>query len=281
MAPIESAGTYSSPSSRARILRYGAQVMGWAPTGEDDVLWRSRRATMRAGEPVRGGIPICMPWFAGGPHGDARPVHGFARTRYWELGQQRHTPTSASVRFDLNEAEPCAPTFFPHRFHAAYSVALTDDLVATLRVRNIDSTPFAFEEALHAYFAVGDVKDVTIDGLAGRTYVDAAHAPERRRAQFTEVTFVEETDRIYDSSESVVIHDPRKRRHILVDKAGSADWIVWNPWVEGARRAPDMDDRAWQDFVCVEAANVREHAVHLEPGEEHALILDVHVDPMA
>lgn len=267
------------PGGTAAVLPFGAQVLQWAPSGEAPVLWTSPSAVFDGSMPVRGGIPVCLPWFGSGPGADLTPSHGFARTSRWtplEVGSG-HEP---QAMFLLEHDPSQDPGTFPHCMRALLRVAVTDDLVVSLTVTNTGDHPYAFEEALHTYFAVGDVKDVTLDGLEGADHLDQLR-PGRWRTQVGEVSFVRETDRIYRSDATVVLHDPRLRRDITIDKDGSADTVVWNPWVERAAALGDVGDNDWQDFVCVEAANIGQDAVTLDPGEEHSLVLVIHVDPMA
>lgn len=264
---------------QARIIPFGAQVLQWTPAGEDPVLWVSRRADLSGNGPVRGGIPICLPWFGAGPEGSVRPSHGFARTSTWErIGTD--APGAARALVLRLTHDGTAGDAFPHRFRAELRVALTDDLVVTLRVTNRDAHAFTFEEALHTYLAVGDVKDTTVDGLEGTAYLDKVRGDGRWRTQNGEVSFVGATDRIHRCDSTLVVHDPRNCRDIVIDRDSSANVVVWNPWAEGAANLGDVAPHDWEHFVCVEAANVGDDAVELRPGEDHEMMVVLHVDPM-
>lgn len=277
------------PSSAGSVTPFGAQVMAWSPDGETPVLWLSERAVLDGSEPVRGGIPVCLPWFGAGPDGTRAPSHGFARISRWRALDADEAPegpglASCCLRLDHDPGAADGRTdgdLFPHRFHAVLRVSVTDDLVISLTVANDDDHPIRIEEALHTYFAVGDVKDVTITGLEGADYQDLVRGDSRWRTQIGELALVGPTDRIYRSEAGLVLADPRRRRAITVDKDGSADTIVWNPWAEGAAALADLGDQDWQHFVCVEAGNVGDDAVDLAPGEDHTMVLVLHVDPMA
>ncbi|WP_052450730.1 D-hexose-6-phosphate mutarotase [Actinomyces polynesiensis] len=280
MTILEDQVLLDGPGGTATVIPFGAQVLEWAPTGESPVLWRSSSAVLDGSAPVRGGIPVCLPWFGRGRTGDLAPSHGFARTTEWTpLGVgSGHEPQATF----LLEHDPAGdPGTFPHCLRALLRVAITEDLVVSLTVTNTGDHTYDFEEALHTYFAVGDVKDVTLDGLEGADYQDKVRGGDLWRSQVGEVAFVRETDRVYRSDSTVVLHDPRRRRDITIDKDGSADTVVWNPWVDRAAALPDLGDPEWQDFVCVEAANIGDDAITLEPGEEHSMVLVIHVDPMA
>ncbi len=229
---------------------------------------------------------MCLPWFGTGPDATLRPRHGFARTAQWQPLDHDETPrspglVSRSFRLDHAPGWPESAGPFPHRFHAILTVSVGDDLIVTLTVTNDDDHPIGIEEALHTYLAVGDVKDVTINGLEGASYLDEVRGDAQWRTQVGEFALIGPTDRIYRSNAGLVLHDPRGRRAITIDKAGSANTIVWNPWADGSAAIADLDAQDWQDFVCVEAANVKEDAVALAPGETHTLILVLHVDAMA
>lgn len=264
---------------QALIVPFGAQVLSWTPSGEDPVLWISKRADLSGGAPVRGGIPVCLPWFGSGTDGTRTPSHGFARTSTWHRVGEDSPGSSQALVLQLDH-EPDGDDPFPHPFRAELRVALTDDLVVTLRVTNRGGDAFEFEEALHTYLAVGDVKDTTVDGLEGCDYLDKVRGDGRWRTQSGEVAFVGPTDRVYRCDSTLVVHDPRNRRDVVIDRDSSADVVVWNPWAEGTELLPDVAPHDWERFVCVEAANVGEDAVCLEPGATHEMMLVMHVDPM-
>jgi len=276
----------AGPGSSGTVTPFGAQVLSWAPEGESPVLWVSPQALLSGSAPVRGGIPVCLPWFGNGPDATLRPRHGFARTTRWRPLDDDETPgepglVARSFRLDHAPDRSGSADPFPYRFHATLRISVGDDLVLALTLVNDDDHPIRVEEALHAYLAVGDVKDVTINGLEGASYLDQVRGDGRWRTQVGELALIGPTDRIYRSDAGLVLHDPRRRRAITLDKAGSADTIVWNPWAEGASAIPDLDAQDWQDFVCLEAGNVRDQAVALTPGQTHTLVLVLHVEAMA
>ncbi len=275
------------PGSSGAALPFGAQVLSWAPEGETSVLWTSHSAILDGSAPIRGGIPVCLPWFGSGNDGTCHPSHGFARTAWWTRvddpmpAGRSHSSHSTAFRLDHEPSNADDDEPFPHRLEALLRVDVTEDLVITLRVTNTDDHAFTFEEALHTYLRVGDVKDVTIDGLEGADYLDTTREPHQWRQQVGEVTLVGPTDRIYRSGCPLSVHDPRLRRTINIDKDGSANTVIWNPWVEGAAALSDLDDQEWQEFVCMETANVRDDAITLKPGEDHEMVLILHADTMA
>ncbi len=160
----------------------------------------------------------------------------------------------------------------------ALDVTAGAELNATLTLTNEDDHPFAIEAALHTYLHVGDVKDVTVEGLDGERYYDKVR--ERYATQTGDVTFIGPTDRVYTSTQQVQVVDPKLGRRIIVDKNGSGSTIVWNPWSQGAATMSDIGEGEWQNFVCVETAAVRERALTLWPGHPHIMTQTLAVETL-
>jgi D-hexose-6-phosphate mutarotase len=224
------------------------------------------------GKPLRGGVPICFPWFgpkAGSP--DA-PLHGFARILPWVVARAgREADGSLRAVLELT-AEASARGGFPRELSLSLAVTVSRSLRMELTVRNVDSAAVAYEEALHAYFAVSDVRQVRIRGLEGVAYVDKTAALARRPGEREPVAIAAETDRVYLGAKgTVTIEDPGWRRRIVVGKSGSATTVVWNPWVAKAKAMPDFGDDEWTGMVCVETANAMDDAGTLPPGASHVM----------
>ena len=252
----------------------GAHVAAWTPAGADPVIWMSGASHFAPGEPIRGGIPICFPWFGPGREpGLAPPAHGFARLAGWRLvgAEDRDGEVTLTLRLtDADTAGVDAAAAWPHPFTATYTVTFGQELTVALTVRNTGQEEISYEEALHTYLAVSDVRTTTVQGLDGATYLDKAPgAGPDLVTQEGEVTFTAETDRVYASTGTVVVDDAGAGRRIGVEKDGSANTVVWNPWVAKAAAMPDYGDDEWPGMVCVETANALEDAVVLAPGEEH------------
>ena len=263
----------------------GAHITQWAPIAHGQVLFLSSRSNYGVGTAIRGGIPLCFPWFAGGISGAQKPSHGFARITNWrhiksdELadGEQiealelTNTDIAKQIADAGNGSEPAVAK---QPFRATLMMHLrTNQLEVSLTVENIGTFPYIFEEALHTYFLVGDIHGVSITGLEDACYRDKADdAPSGLQpAAGAALTFSGETDRIYDSHESVQIHDPELGRTITVEKENSDNTVVWNPWSDKGAALKDLGPGEWERFVCVESANIGESAVALQPGESHTL----------
>ena len=270
--------TYTCPTAHGAVYHYGAHVIDWTPEGAEPVLWMSQMTRLDDENALRGGIPICWPWFGAGPEGIAQPLHGFARLTEWHLVRTKQTPDAVKATYLLVDARP-DKFDFPYR--CTYDVSFGHEFSATLKVRNTGTRRFTFEEALHTYFAVSDVRQISISGLDGAQYLDRVPGNELGpHRQEGDVTVVAETDRIYHSTAVIEIKDPGLGRRITLTRTGSADAVVWNPWIDKARAMPDFGDDEWTGMICVETGNVAEHAVTLNPGKDHVMGFTLAVSPL-
>ena len=269
MTPLLPPLALDCPAAHGAIYHHGAHVVDWTPRGGAPVLWMSQYTHLDSESAIRGGIPICWPWFGAGLRGVESPLHGIARLEEWRLVRRETTGDTARATYLLIDARPdkCA---FPYRL--TYDVSVGREFSAMLTVRNTGSRRFDFEEALHTYLAVADVRQIRIAGLDQAMYLDraAGHAVGPHR-QEGDITITEETDRIYHSAGPIEIADPVGHRTITIERTGSADAVVWNPWIDKARAMPDFGDDEWMTMICVETANVGEHVVTLNPGKDHTM----------
>jgi D-hexose-6-phosphate mutarotase len=247
----------------------GAHLTAWHPTTTEPVLWMSREGRFEPGVPIRGGVPICFPWFGANATDPTAPAHGFARIQPWTLIDATEDPRGlVSVTMEL-----AAPPF-----QVRYRVTVGPTLALDLEVHNIGHAPVTFEEALHSYFAVQDVHRVTITGTEHTDYLDKVLGLTRHTQGPEPVQFTGETDRVYlDTHATCVIHDPALRRTITVRKQQSEATVIWNPWIDKSRAMKDFGDDEWPRMLCVETCNVNIHARTLPPGERHTMtaVIDV------
>ena len=264
----------------ARVFLHGAHVAHWQPAHADaPVLWMSSHSFFQADKPIRGGVPICFPWFGPHPRNAAAAAHGFARLADWTLVDANESGEgTATLALSLNDSSSAD---WPYRFSITHRISMGDRLTMELEVRNTGNEAFGFEEALHTYLAVEEIGQVSITGLEKTEYLDKV-ARFARRTQGTEpVRFTGETDRVYiDTVATCVVHDPVRKRRITIGKSGSRSTVVGNPWIEKARAMQDFGDVEWRGMVCVETANVDETAVQLQPGGTHSMSATIGVEPM-
>lgn len=257
--------------AEAQVYLQGAHVTRFQPRGQRPALFVSERSAFMAGHPIRGGVPICFPWFGARADGGAGPMHGFARLTEWQLAESRvDEDGTAHLSFQL--AVDAARALWPAEAAVRYDVQIGSALRLALSVTNRSAEPIRFEEALHTYLAVSDVRQVSIAGLAGAHYEDRL-IPDQAFTQGEEPIVIRaETDRIYAPTRATcIVHDPGWGRRVVVEKSGSDSTVVWNPWIAKAKAMPDFGDDEWPGMLCIETCNVRAHAVTLPPGQSHTM----------
>ena len=264
----------------ARIALQGAQVVAFCPHGAEPVLFQSAHAVHAPGKGIRGGIPICWPWFGAHPSDPTKPQHGFVRT---SMGSVLATSVLADgateVQFGLSDT-PETRALWPHRFQLVLRVTIGRELRVALETRNLGAQPVQVTEALHTYFVVGDIDATVVRGLEGVQYGDKADG-WRRKVQEGPITIVGETDRVYvDTPAACIVEDPALHRRIHIDKEGSQSTVVWNPWVERARAFADFGADEYRRMICIEVGNALDNVVTIQPGSVHRLTTTILVEPI-
>ncbi|MDD3885782.1 MAG: D-hexose-6-phosphate mutarotase [Victivallaceae bacterium] len=260
----------NNPLASARISTLGAHIMSWTPSGGRDVIWMSRRSLFAAGKAIRGGSPLCWPWF--GSNGD-KPKHGFARTSIWSLDKIKQQESGETiVSLSLSDKEVFDRQLVDFEFRLAVDFVIGSELEIELTATNLSTAPHSISSAIHTYFSVGDVEKIALSGLDGAKYLDcvvgADPGPFRQQG---DITVSAEVDRIYDASGKTVITDPLLKRRIVIEKSGSGTTVVWNPWINKSIAMPDFGDDEYHTMICVECANARHDARTLAPGETHSM----------
>ena len=251
---------------KARVSLHGAQVMEWCPAGESDVMYLSPDAVFKEGKAIRGGIPLCWPWFNAHPTDLEQPSHGVARARFWTLESAEETEEGVTMRFNMSEGI----------WNAVTVIRLGKSLEVSLESLNPGDEAIKVGGALHAYFRVGDIENIRIEGLDGAEYLDTVGGRNMRR-QDGDLLIRDETDFIYDSSSSIRLVDESLNRTILIEKTGSPSTVVWNPWVEKAKALGDLPNDGYENFVCIETAIANSMAVSVEPGGSYVFSTKVSV----
>lgn len=263
----------------ATIALQGAHLLTWTPRGQQPVIWLSSAAKFAPGKSVRGGIPICWPWF--GPHESEKsfPAHGYARTVMWQVVETEALASGATRLLFRLEGDETTAKMWSHDTPCDYQLTIGTSLEMELVTRNRGRTPVTIGQALHTYFDISDIREVSVNGLDGCPYLDKVDGFKRKQQEGS-VTFSGETDRIYlDSTADCLIDDPNMERRIRISKRNSASTIVWNPWIEKAEQMGDLGERSYLGMVCVESANAAEDVVTLPAGGEHRLYVRYDVEP--
>lgn len=262
-----------------RIFSYGAQVTSWFPQGHQDALFVSPQAVLRQGTAIRGGIPVVFPWFGAGRQAGMSPSHGLARTVDWHLITVHADDQTVLLEYEITQEDATSP-WFPYPFQARLTADLGQHLDLRMTVANTGAEPFTYEQALHAYLAVGDVQQVVVQGLDGDIYVDKIDG-DRLERQSGDLRLAGPIDRIYESRSEVRVVDPVLERSIRIAKEHSDQTVVWNPWQAGAEALADLGPGNWRQMLCVEPANVLDSAITLLPDESHQMAMRISLEDFA
>lgn len=234
------------PKVRAAIALQGAHLLSWQPEGEEPVLWMSSASAFKEGVAIRGGIPICWPWF--GPAG--KPSHGFARNMTWELTDHQETDEGVVLTLTL-KSSPETLALWPHEF----TLTARFTLGATCHIELESTGDFEANSALHTYFNIGDIASVSVKGL-GNSFIDKVDGAKAKQTE-GDLTFTGQTDRIYTQPQSTSeIVDPVLKRTLVVAHENNSDVVAWNPGSELSVSMADMPDDGYKTMVCVETAQV-------------------------
>lgn len=260
------------------LLDQGAQVLRWAPRGAQPVVFVSSVARFQPHRSVRGGAPICWPWFGPGRFPGLEPLHGFVRTAVWECVERQDSETATTFRHRVT-SDHVTSEQWQYPYAAELTSTFGDTLGIELTVTNTGEDVFDFEEAIHPYLVVGDVAQVRVEGVDGSPYIDKTTGGTRRVVSGA-IEFLSETDAVITTPGPLVVVDPVLGRRLVIQTAGAANAVVWNPGAVKGAEIGDLGEGEWRSFVCVEAANAFEHAVTLHPGESHTLGFRVSVESL-
>ena len=270
--------TVSNKYADADICLYGAHITNFTPHKTMGILWMSPESNFGEGKPIRGGIPVCFPWF--GPHktDSAKPQHGFGRLMYWNVQETASLPTGETlVRLQLcSSAE--TKTFWDHEFCAEMTVIVGKTLTATLKVTNTSSIPFEYTCALHSYFNIPSIDEIAIEGLHGTRYINQLDGGDYlQETPLLEIKKAE-TRHYYNTETDCIIIDTLFNRRIRVAKSGSKITTVWNPGEETCQKIDDIPDDGFHNFICIEAVNAFNDVIYLAPGEMHETSAIIGID---
>jgi len=255
----------------AIISLQGAHLLSWIPAGEEEVIWLSEDAKFAAGKSIRGGIPICWPWFGAHADNPDYPAHGFARTTNWQVSCAEMMDDGGTRISFSSQPLPENKVMWPAETSVQLSITIGKKLEVELNTYNNGSKPITIGQAFHTYFKVADVSNVLLHGLDDGDYLDK---PDNfsRKVQHGPVTINEEVDRIYlDTTSDCVIEDKILKRKIVIRKCGSHSTVVWNPWKGIAEKMGDLGEQGYKQMLCVESCNAAEDVAIIEPGKSHQL----------
>ncbi len=261
--------------ARATISLYGGQVLGFHPHhATDDLMFLSERAFYEQGKAIKGGAPICWPWFGADTSGMNRGAHGFARNQLWRVVSTRELADDGATEVVLAlNPSPKSLELWAHTFELTSTITVGKTLKIALVTRNTSDTPMYLTQAIHTYFKVGDIGQTQVLGLENTQYIDNAVGGNREiKPQMGAIDFTQEVDRIYTHTPLAMrIVDAVLQRSIRIQTTGSHSTVVWNPWEALAKKAPDLNDEDYQKFVCVETTNAADDCVQIAPNASHTL----------
>jgi glucose-6-phosphate 1-epimerase len=262
-------------SATADIYLHGAQVTSWQPAGTSEVIFVSRNAQWEDGKAIRGGIPVCFPWFRAKSDDSKAPMHGFVRTKEWQVDSISIVDEDAVCVRLWTASDEASRKWWPFEFRLEYAITIGKMLELELAMRNTGRTALRFEEALHTYFRVSDARKVAVRGLDGLKFLDNRDG-NAEKTQAGELIPTKQTDNAYiNATGPAEIVDSARR--LTTEKLNSDSTIVWNPWSDGAAKMADFGADEWASMLCVEGGNIMDAAVTLEPGQSHTMRVSIRV----
>ena len=253
------------------ICLQGAHLLSWIPKDKEDVIWLSEDASFKPGKSIRGGVPVCWPWFGAHETQSSYPAHGFARTTLWQIvSTETMEDGGTKITLTIRPSSNCEE-MWPADTSLQYQITIGRKLELELITINNGMQPITIGQALHTYFRVSDVSNILLFGLDDTDYLDKLDG-FKRKVQYGPVTVEQEVDRVYlDTASDCVIEDKTLQRNIVIIKCGSHSTVVWNPWREVAEKMGDLGKDGFKKMLCVESANAADDVVTIEPGKEHHL----------
>jgi len=257
--------------AKAQLTTYGATLLSFIPNNQQDLLWVSESAVYDGSKPVRGGIPICWPWF-GKAKQSGLPAHGFVRNLVWTVEKASQLDTGETrILLGCSSSEETL-AIWPYEFKLELCVEVGQDLTLNLTSKNLSNQTMPITEALHTYFNVSDPNGLPIDGLQQSRHFNTLLENPSEQTPVEKLILQPSHDSVYlNQTGKVVIDDSAKNRKIMINKRNSKSTIVWNPGPEIVKGFADINDQAWLDFACVESGNVWDDSIELKPQTEHTL----------
>ena len=258
--------------AHATVSTYAGQLLSYRPKDQqEDLLFVSDKAYYEDGKAIRGGIPICWPWFGPDPEKRGRPAHGFVRNQQWQVsGSESLADGSTKIILSITDNQ-ATRTLWPHPFRLDIEITVGDTLKVELLTYNTGNDSITISQALHTYFRVGEIGKVSVLGLDGINYLDKTSDFDQK-TQIGPIAISGEVDRIYtDVSGDLTIDDTSLKRQIAIASSGCSTTVVWNPWVEIAASMADLDGDDFLRMLCVETANVGPETVTIAAGDSYRL----------
>lgn len=265
----------------AKISTYGGQILSFKPHNEpDDLLYLSEQAVYEDGQAIRGGTPICWPWFGDDTSGLGLPSHGFARNQHWQVVETKAlTDGSTSVTLLLTDTDESLAVW-PYKFELYLDFVVGKKLTLNSTTLNTGKKGFSFTQALHTYFNISDIDKIHVTGLASKYYLDKLD-DFNLKIQEGNIVVDQEVDRIYQAAPYMVyLVDSGLKRKVAISSGGGHTTVVWNPWAENVIKIKDLGENSYRQFICIETVNAANDIVVLNPKEQHTLSVVYSIEPL-
>jgi len=258
-------------AAEAKICLQGAHIFYFEAKGKKPLLYLSETALFKKGVPIRGGIPICWPWFGPHPSNTDLPNHGFARTSLWTHEKTQELSKEETLVTLSLKSSPQSKALWPYDFKLSLEISIGKELSLKLITHNLDTQAFSITSALHSYFKVNTILKLEIEGLEKKLFYNKVD-DSYKNLQKEKIIFNEEIDRIYQEVEVPVVLKEEDQK-ISIKTKGSQSIVLWNPAQKLADKMPDLS--RFETMVCVESANVLDDEIRLEPKQSHILHLNI------
>lgn len=254
----------SNPFCEALISLQGGQVLQFfSKTQNKPLLWLSELAKFETGKAIRGGIPLCFPWFGTHPTDANVHAHGFARNSLWSVVKIEEHEVGHGVVLGLSDSLETRK-YWDYAFKLQVHIHCGETLKLEFKLTNLDPKPFDFSFAWHSYFPA-QTQFAQVLGLQGTEYIDQLDHNTLKKQEDLKVSFDAELDRIYLNTAGQCVIQQDAHDQIQIQSTAKST-VVWNPWIEKAKRLNDVKDDAWQDFICVECGQIGSEKVNIKSG---------------
>lgn len=253
--------------AKAKIALQGAHIFQYKKIGKIPVLWLSEVSEFKAGRAIRGGVPLCWPWFGMNKKDINMPQHGFVRTMIWQLVESTETDDCTELTLILSSSDETM-RLWPYKFELTYKIKIAEELTLELITKNCDLEAFTITQALHTYFNISNILKVYVSGLENKPYFDSLQ--QENYLDSESILFNEEIDRVYQGVNNPILLVDVDRTY-TVTNYGSSSLVVWNPWLEKSTKMSGMEANSYEGMLCIESANALDDFKTIEPNETHSL----------
>ncbi len=252
------------------LYLHGAHVTSYRPHINHEVLWMSDTAVYQTGKAMRGGIPLCWPWFGAHAHNPERAQHGYARTSHFSVLSTSADAQATSITLTL---DPAAAPYAEWQNSACLEVEirLSDSLWMEMRTTNKSNSTLTVSNALHSYYRISSRDRISIPDVTGLTYLDKPqHYKQLQQTSAIEING--EVDRVYlEPPSKIELLDSGRQLSTSISSWGNHNLVIWNPGEKNAKAMSDFDDQGFEQMLCIEPANALDQSINIKPAECHRL----------